>query len=198
MKGIDISKSASDYANKMFGIDVEVADINDYKENKKYDLVTITHVLEHVYNPVKALKKANQLLEKDGKLILIVPNIESIGFKIFKNKWLHFYPGRHLYYYSPQTITKLLEKSGFSVLNIIHDNWDDNYYSHFQTIRFRFSPKFVSGEKSFGYDPRKPLKRTTVYDLKKVLASIFAGFLTVASAWVGYSDVITVYAKKKN
>lgn len=157
----------------------------------------MTHVLEHVYDPLKNLNEVNLLLKKDGNLLLIIPNINSLGYKLFKEKWFQFQPGRHLFYFSPTTITNLLEKAGFSVTDIVHNGWEDNYYSQFLSLRYKYSPKFDMKESST-YDSREPLARNPIYELKKVTASIFAGFLTIMSLVFRQSDVITVYAKKKN
>lgn len=53
--------------------------LNDYNTDKKYDLIIISHTLEHIEDQVAALKKANSLLNKDGYLYVIVPNGTSIS-----------------------------------------------------------------------------------------------------------------------
>lgn len=198
VRGIDISKRIVSYANKTFKVNAEVADLLSYAPGKKrFDLITMTHVLEHVYNPTKNLNKAYELLDKNGELILIIPNIDSLGYKLFKNKWFQFQPGRHLYYFNPATITTLLEKAGFTVTDVEHIGWEDNYYSYFLSLKYKYSPKFELNENN-SHDPRKPFRKNPVYELKKMAASILAGILTILSFITRQSDVITVYAKKKN
>lgn len=198
VKGIDTSKNIVNYANRTFNVNAHVADLKSFKSgNKRYDLVTMTHVLEHVYEPLKDLKKIQKLLKKDGSLVLVIPNINSLGYKLYKENWSHFHPGRHLYYYSPATIKKLLNKSGFSDINITHIGKEDNYYSQFQSLRYKFSPKFNIKDNNNNMDPQKPLEHSSSYEVKKYLSRIVAETLTYFSALIGQSDVITVYAKKR-
>jgi 2-polyprenyl-3-methyl-5-hydroxy-6-metoxy-1,4-benzoquinol methylase len=50
----------------------------DYKPKKKYDVILCTHVLEHVNDPVEILKLMRSWLSENGKIVVIVPNAESI------------------------------------------------------------------------------------------------------------------------
>lgn len=52
--------------------------IEEMAEENKYDLILLGHVLEHVDNPIEVLKKIKKLLTKNGKLITVVPNSNSI------------------------------------------------------------------------------------------------------------------------
>ncbi|MBL7932574.1 MAG: class I SAM-dependent methyltransferase [Bacteroidia bacterium] len=54
----------------------------DFKPTEKFDLIIATHVLEHLDNPVDLLVKMKQWLSKDGKILIAVPNKESIHRKL--------------------------------------------------------------------------------------------------------------------
>ena len=56
-------------------------------EESSYDLVTMWHFLEHCYEPNRSLHQAKKVLKQDGKLIIEVPRLDSLTFKLFKNKW---------------------------------------------------------------------------------------------------------------
>lgn len=56
--------------------------LQNYETDKKYDLIIISHTLEHIENQIEALKKARQLLSKKGLLYVIVPNGTSISRQI--------------------------------------------------------------------------------------------------------------------
>jgi 2-polyprenyl-3-methyl-5-hydroxy-6-metoxy-1,4-benzoquinol methylase len=67
-------------AKKLHGdkINVECCLFEEYDPIQKFDCILATHVLEHVDNPVHLLKKMKGWLNKNGKIIVIVPNKESI------------------------------------------------------------------------------------------------------------------------
>lgn len=52
--------------------------LEDYKSSRKFDTIIISHVLEHIVNPVYALKLIKNLLSEDGITICIVPNSNSL------------------------------------------------------------------------------------------------------------------------
>jgi len=105
--GYDISKFALDFCRKK-GINV----VNDLKElkGKKFDIVLSCEVLEHLENPLKALKQMYLKLEDGGELVLTVP-VE----KWRKPKMID--ENQHLYGWNYQTITNLLLRAGFLPIN---------------------------------------------------------------------------------
>ncbi len=82
---------------------------------ERFDLVTATHVIEHVQDPKQFLLKAHAILKDGGVLWLETPNIESIDARWFRNKhWGGYHFPRHWYFFSRQTLTDLAASAGFS------------------------------------------------------------------------------------
>lgn len=96
---------------------VYCCDIKELKKrNKKYDLVTMNQVLEHVVDPENFVKSVNRIVNKSGYLILAVPYIWGIIPKILRTKWYGLGYGQHLNFFSKESIRILLERNGFKVL----------------------------------------------------------------------------------
>ncbi len=85
------------------------------KIDNTFDAVTMWHVLEHVQNPLADLKIIYSKLNKNGKVIVEVPNADSLAFKIFGKDYNYNMIPEHIQYFAPQSITKLFEKAGFKV-----------------------------------------------------------------------------------
>lgn len=86
-----------------------------------FDIVLMSHSLEHVHSPTQALANLRSLLKPEiGHLIIEVPNLESLLTYWFGELGLAFDTPRHLYMFSPQTLSKLLVKTGFEVRAIRH------------------------------------------------------------------------------
>lgn len=66
--------------------------LENYETEKRYDLIIISHTLEHIYDRITALKKAESLLAPDGYLYVVVPNGTSISRLIAHNLGLLPYP----------------------------------------------------------------------------------------------------------
>lgn len=70
-----IAKGTYKYYNKHKGVQYisEATDLSDIP-NLKYDFLLSSHCLEHVANPLKALKEWNRVLKPKGMLVLILPD----------------------------------------------------------------------------------------------------------------------------
>ena len=86
-----------------------------------FDAVQMSHSLEHVHAPSVALRNIHHLLkERTGRLIVEVPNLDSLLTYWFGELGLVFDTPRHLYMFSPDTLCKSVEKAGFKVLSLNH------------------------------------------------------------------------------
>ncbi|MGB0647399.1 MAG: class I SAM-dependent methyltransferase, partial [Bradymonadia bacterium] len=54
---------------------------------ESYDLITMWHFLEHCYDPMRSLEMARGLLNEGGKLVVEVPRLDSVTYRLYKNKW---------------------------------------------------------------------------------------------------------------
>lgn len=200
--GTELSKEACLYAKKVYGLHIMQGDLLDlHLKSNQFDVVTLNSTLEHLYEPFETIKKVSKLLKKGGLVVITVPNIDSLGVKIFKEKWLPLHPPKHLYHFNSNTLSKMLNKSGFKIEKVDHWYWSHSYYSIFETIRYTFSPKFKrasgSGIMSFSADQVEPNKFSIKNQLSKYAASIFAIILSIIGSSIRKGEVITVYASKE-
>jgi 2-polyprenyl-3-methyl-5-hydroxy-6-metoxy-1,4-benzoquinol methylase len=63
---------------KSNGINVRKGSIEQIKSNEKFDLIILSHVLEHLLNPSVFLKKIKSILSDNGILYIEVPSLEGI------------------------------------------------------------------------------------------------------------------------
>ena len=116
--GCEPNKWLCNWAKENYGIDVRQGDIFRQKyESNFFDVVTLWDVLEHTPDPMAALKECSRILKPGGLLVVNYPDIGSSIARIMRSKWI-FLLSVHLYYFTPKTIRKALNKSGFSVLKI--------------------------------------------------------------------------------
>lgn len=112
--------------------------LDSIDEGCKFDLITFWHVLEHVYRLKESLEKVYELLSHDGYLVIAVPNILSIDFRQYRKYWVALDAPRHLYHFSPVTLIKLLETSGF---RFVH-SWPlivDSFYNYLMCRQLKYS-----------------------------------------------------------
>lgn len=112
--GLEISKDVVKEAQKSGIKNIKEGILLTSKyHNSGFDVIRFSHVMEHVPSPKKELLKTHQLLKKNGKVVILIPNIQSLLFKIFKSYWYPLDPPRHFYHYTPQTIERYLRETGF-------------------------------------------------------------------------------------
>ncbi|MDT0642688.1 class I SAM-dependent methyltransferase [Zunongwangia sp. F363] len=83
---------------------------------KKFDVICLWHVLEHVKDPKAELDKLAGLLEKDGLLVVAVPNFKSFDAEHYKEHWAAYDVPRHLFHFSQNGIQSLFSKQGFKLI----------------------------------------------------------------------------------
>lgn len=131
-------------------------------ENKKFDVITLWHVLEHVENLEEYISTLNNLLSDNGRLIIAVPNYKSYDANYYKQFWAAFDVPRHLWHFSQTSISKLFSKENMIIEKTLPMKFDAYYVS-------LLSEKYKSGKmnpiKSFykGFVSNLKAKRTKEY-----------------------------------
>ena len=125
--GVDASPRAAEVARRDYGVEVSVGTLEEVDlPPASFDTAVLLHVLEHVPNPGEVLAAIGRVLKDSGRLVLQVPNIDSIQFRLFGIRWYGLDVPRHLIDYSRQAVLGLLADSGFYVERVRHFNLRDN------------------------------------------------------------------------
>lgn len=95
----------------------------------EYDVITLWHVLEHVHELDAYMAKIQALLKKGGKLIIAVPNYDSVDAKVYGAGWAAYDVPRHLYHFTPAAMAKLLSRTGFTLSGMKKMPFDSFYVS---------------------------------------------------------------------
>ncbi len=113
--GVELQKQAVEIASKKFPGRIYQADVTTFKfPQKKYDIITLLGLIEHVPNPLSLIKRSHQLLNKNGILMIQTPNSSSFLAKIMKKYWPPYTPIEHIHLFSREGLEKALKKEGFS------------------------------------------------------------------------------------
>lgn len=125
--GLDVSERVARNVGSELGLPVVVGSLPHAElAEQSFDVITMWHALEHVHEPLEVLRAAHRLLVPGGKLLVGVPNIDSLPFRWFGRDWFGLELPRHLTHFTPATLQQVLERAGFQVgpvQMIRHSDW---------------------------------------------------------------------------
>lgn len=98
------------------GLEVHVGTLDEVELGAaRFDAIVLNHVIEHVSDPVGTLAASRRLLRADGCIVVVTPNVHSLGHRLFGRHWLHLDPPRHLYLFSPESLRRCAVRAGLRV-----------------------------------------------------------------------------------
>ena len=104
--GIDFSDNG--WKDKNFqNITLLITSLADFNPQQKFDVITLWHYLEHDYNLQETVDKLYDSLKLGGKLIIEVPDFDSVTAKRQKQFWQGWHSPRHLTLFSSKGFQKL-------------------------------------------------------------------------------------------
>lgn len=114
--GIEPSKWAVETGRERFGVELNQGTIEELDvPDGSVDVVASLDVLEHIANPLEALRKIRPMLNEDGLLVLATVDLSSLHAKLRKGEWPWFIRP-HLHYFTPETLHAHLHVAGFDML----------------------------------------------------------------------------------
>lgn len=124
--GVELSGDARLTAIKTLGIKLLSANESQTLNHGQFDVVHMNHVLEHMPDPIGHLQWCRDVLNKDGLLLIEVPNqfhndLDRVRrfFRVGgKQKIFNSYSLHHTYFFTPSSMRRLMQKSGFEIVKI--------------------------------------------------------------------------------
>ncbi len=182
VQGVDFSEVAISRAKEK-GLSVFHGSLKEARfPNEFFDVITINHVFEHLYDPIETLVEIKRILKKDGVVILGTPNVDSLGSHLFGKFWMPLETPRHLFLYSMRTMRLISKKVGFKIVKQSFQSypWYFLFSIHYWLNRFRH-------KEILGVNAKLP--SSTFLKL-----GLFPG--TTFLSWGGLGDCMQVWLKK--
>ncbi|MBX2914238.1 MAG: class I SAM-dependent methyltransferase [Cyclobacteriaceae bacterium] len=143
--------------------------ISEYNE-KNFDIITAWHVLEHMRELNYIINDLKSRLVDKGKLIIALPNIDSLGFRLYGQKWgWTQQPYVHINHFTIHNLSLLMKNHGLKVVSVTTmDTWDQNLYDLIVTRLF-YKRKSRNTVRQFGTS----LKGQLFFRLNQLVRLIF-------------------------
>ena len=85
----------------------------------RFDLVTMWHFLEHDYDPLRTLATAREVLKPDGRLVIEVPRLDSLTFRLFGRRWPGVQAPQHTVLYDREALLRTVRQAGLEVVEYL-------------------------------------------------------------------------------
>jgi SAM-dependent methyltransferase len=113
--GVDFSSIAVEHAQRR-GLDVRLGTIfREDLERESFDLIRVSHVIEHVPDPVALLRRGHELLVRGGRVHISTPNLGSPSASLFGSYWMGLDSPRHLVVFTPASLRRAAHDAGLAV-----------------------------------------------------------------------------------
>jgi SAM-dependent methyltransferase len=155
-------------------------------------VVTMFHVLEHLYDPGSYLVAAHRLLQPGGRLVVQVPNASSWQFFLLRENWSGLDVPRHLINFRADDLAALLDTCGFEVVRTKHFSLRDNPAGFATSLAPRLDP-MARRVRRVPETPRAALAKSLLY-----FALLAAGLpFTLMEACCRAGSTVMMEARKK-
>lgn len=178
VEGVEFSPDAAEAARAL-GYLVHVGALEQTRDPvKPYDLVVGWMVVEHLHDPIGALRKLARWTKPGGWLAISTPDAGSLEFKLFGDAWYALHLPNHLFLYSVDTLRNVLARAGWRMERVF---WHDNPNNLLMSLRFRCLEKGWTRLGAYLLDVAEGRRGARVrYALGKLLGALRAsGRITV-------------------
>ncbi len=121
--GLEVSKVSSAYAKKAFKLPIFTGTLSEAKyPSNFFKVVTMWDLIEHLSEPLTTLIESRRILEKNGILLILTINTDSLMGKLANSLDVtkdFLYDLQHTYFFSNQTLMKMLQKAGFKKIETL-------------------------------------------------------------------------------
>lgn len=95
------------------GLDVRVGFLDaEVHPEASFDAVTLSHVIEHLHDPVEVLRLCRRVLKPGGRIYVATPNFGGIGLRLYGPNWRGLEPPRHLVLFTPSSLMLAFRRAG--------------------------------------------------------------------------------------
>ncbi len=120
--GIEPSVACQRIIREELGLPVLAGSLEEAEiEPGTFDAVALFQTIEHFDDPLAGLQKMAKALKPGGIIVITTPNQDGWFARLARTRWFEYKPREHLYYFTPRTLSRMLEAAGFESIRARRD-----------------------------------------------------------------------------
>jgi len=183
-EGLELNEQAAAEAKKR-GFSVHTESPERFYPKEPYDVVVLSNVLEHSFDPKHMLYHAHRILKPGGHLWISCPNNQSWLRRVFGRYWINWHVPFHIVHFSKSSLSKILVGEHFRIITIQQET--PAIWAAHSLICFLFAKP---GQQT------KSLRNPLLISFLIILIRIFLFPAMWVGNWLGHGDCLVVVAKK--
>jgi SAM-dependent methyltransferase len=117
--GMDVSEDAVRFATAELGLAVSCGDVVTADlSSRRFDVVCLWDTIEHLAAPRRYIEAVAPAMPSGSLIAITTGDIGSLNARLQKGRWRLIHPPTHLHYFTKQSLTRLLDRCGFSVVHV--------------------------------------------------------------------------------
>jgi SAM-dependent methyltransferase len=155
--------------------------------SQRFDVVSMFQSLEHCRDPCLSVRNVKSIVKPGGLIVVEVPNMDCLGFRLYQQAWYHTDAGRHLHFFSAGSIGALLRYVGLTPFKVEYSGFTGQFTPGWISDMAEVWDQLYAEAPTLSAPPRASLGRSAIY-----LARAF-----LSTRQLKY-DVVRVYARAGN
>ena len=154
-----------------------------FEVEKQYDVVMMHHSLEHMFEPLNALKQIYKITKPGGRVLIRVPMMGNYGWKTYGEFWCGLDAPRHIFIPSEKGLKQLATDAGFTINKFYYDSfdyviWASEQYKKGIALHDKNSHLINENESMFSKEQLKEFRKKMIAENAKGNGDMAALYLT--------------------
>jgi SAM-dependent methyltransferase len=137
--GIEPSPAAGRYSREKLGLNIIQGHFpSPALHGQQFNLITLSHVLEHVPEPLVFLQAIKEYLKPGGVAVITAPAYNGLIVRVIQHRWYGFQPTQHIWQLTPKIVANMCKTAGLEVLKVSSESMDHGKGTSLRSLIFRF------------------------------------------------------------
>jgi 2-polyprenyl-3-methyl-5-hydroxy-6-metoxy-1,4-benzoquinol methylase len=118
VQGVDPNRQACKFASQFNHIDARPGTLEEMAyDNETFDVVVMNHVIEHLTDPLAALKEINRVVRHSGHVVIETPRYDTLAFRLLGKRERSLSCEGHVYFFTTDSLRRTYEAAGFQLVD---------------------------------------------------------------------------------